>query len=972
MSRSAVETHLQPGRQFSGTPEKDILTRMQELHVPNASVTVIKGGVVEWSQDYDGVSQASEDSAVAPVFQAGSISKTVNAVLAMKLLVEAKDDAKKIKIDEDLSPRLLAMGIPNNTGKAITLAQLLSHTAGTSVHGFPGYLSTSAHIPSTSEILAGNPKLKKLKRKDPDPKDLETPNTIPVEVVREPGKECVYSGGGTTIIQKLIEDAYPGETYASLAQTHIFNPLGMTQSSFEFKAPGATTGAEVQKGHDRNGSVIPGDWRMHPELGAAGLWTTSKDLAKFTIAMQDAYLGNPNPLLSTETARHMLTRQPDLGYELCLASDDPNTALEPNKLYIALDEKNQTLMYSVLTSQGVEIRNKPLIDYVGQIPDPLTAGTVTSLDKTEILKITSKAGDTRDFRYGLGFEVHGEGDAIAFCHGGVNEGFQADFICFPNLGMGAIVMTNSDNGMRLMREIFSSLAQNYDYPERTTRFVDAVTLDDETLQRCGGEFKVNMDNQDIFFFAKIENGQLHLSLPMPDIFGDARKELVFTPLSPTKFFCVEHQFEVIFDTDYTSMVFADGLRSIRNDMPLSDQQALVDQIYQAAKNNYIFSDKLSETVFKAMLLSEIETINRETPHIGKKQFCEKINAFLKEIDPHLIMQYDPSQISDHLTHSRVIDDSRNNSGVRFNLTGIEPPESAFEKFQRENYGFSNQPIDETAVPANIGYLKITDFLDPTADSLGVKAKEKAHELLRNMQGKQALVIDLRGSHGGSPEMVEFILSYLLTEQDKAKIPNGVYNTIYDASKGQTKEYKVRPTEFCLDMPIRVLTDEHTFSAAEEMAYDLQQINRHTLQDDRIQVVGQKTKGGAHPMTGFPLTSPGSDATQDISQRVNPDYFLWVPDRTAVNPYTGTNWEDGPKKAGQEPGVKPDVEIPIDQNTLTATLTELTLRMCESRDAESVAVLAKGAGFISQHTTIQRAAQSTVVEKNPSKDTLEKR
>ncbi|OGT51752.1 MAG: hypothetical protein A3E84_05085 [Gammaproteobacteria bacterium RIFCSPHIGHO2_12_FULL_42_13] len=62
MSRSAVETNLQPGRQISGTPAKDILTRMQELHVPSASITVIKDGVVEWSQDYDGVSGTSKDA----------------------------------------------------------------------------------------------------------------------------------------------------------------------------------------------------------------------------------------------------------------------------------------------------------------------------------------------------------------------------------------------------------------------------------------------------------------------------------------------------------------------------------------------------------------------------------------------------------------------------------------------------------------------------------------------------------------------------------------------------------------------------------------------------------------------------------------------------------------------------------------------------------------------------------------------
>ena len=107
------------------------------------------------------------------------------------------------------------------------------------------------------------------------------------------------------------------------------------------------------------------------------------------------------------------------------------------------------------------------------------------------------------------------------------------------------------------------------------------------------------------------------------------------------------------------------LESRRNDMPLADQLALVDSIYQAIKNNYIFRDKpeLSESVFKASLAAEIESINRENPGIGKEQFCEKINLFLNKIDPHLILQYDRAQISDHLAHHRVVDDPRGNAGA---------------------------------------------------------------------------------------------------------------------------------------------------------------------------------------------------------------------------------------------------------------------------------------------------------------------
>lgn len=297
------------------TPE-DIITRMKELNVPNASVIVIKGGVVESSLDYNAESESAEKLEVRPVFQAGSISKTVNAVLAMKLLVEAE----KIGLNDDLTTQLREMGIDNNTGKPITLAQLLSHTAGISKPGlgFLGYHSNSSYTPTTEQILAGNPDLKGLgaeelvKKIDFEKRAPET-NTPPIEVVSEPGKECHYSGGGTTIIQKLIENLYcaPGssETYASLAKKHIFEPLEMRQSSFERKMPREPGLEEVQKGHFEDGAVISGDWRIYPELAAAGLWTTSNDLAKFMIAIQDAYLGTSEKLLNTETAKQMLTRQ---------------------------------------------------------------------------------------------------------------------------------------------------------------------------------------------------------------------------------------------------------------------------------------------------------------------------------------------------------------------------------------------------------------------------------------------------------------------------------------------------------------------------------------------------------------------------------------------------------------------------------------------------------------------------------------
>lgn len=345
------------------------------------------------------------------------------------------------------------------------------------------------------------------------------------------------------------------------------------------------------------------------------------------------------------------------------------------------------------------------------------------------------------------------------------------------------------------------------------------------------------------------------------------------------------------------------------------QKTLIESMYNLIKNNYVFHANVTHREFNKMLYECLATLNSEFPTADKEKFCTEINSVLKLIDPHLILKYDPNQIADHFEHGRIIDDPRKNGCAKFKLDGIEPPQAWFDKFAKENYGFAVTPPDKSlSVPTNIGYVKINDFLDPR-DKLGYLAQQKAFEILNNMRDKKAIIIDLRDSHGGSPEMVEFIISYLLSEADKAQIKDGVYNRIYDLATGQSKEYHVKPTKFNLNVPVRIIINDQTFSAAEELVYDLQQINKHALKNDRFLVIGQTTQGGAHSMTGFPLMETAQTG-------INKDYFLWVPTKTTINPYTKTNWEDGPKKEGQKPGVRADVEIPKEENALKFAVDQL--------------------------------------------------
>ncbi|MEV7567953.1 S41 family peptidase [Streptomyces tanashiensis] len=138
---------------------------------------------------------------------------------------------------------------------------------------------------------------------------------------------------------------------------------------------------------------------------------------------------------------------------------------------------------------------------------------------------------------------------------------------------------------------------------------------------------------------------------------------------------------------------------------------------------------------------------------------------------------------------------------------------------------------------------------------------------------QALIVDLRANRGGDPDTVAFVCSYLLDERTHL-------NTMHWRRDERVEQSWTLPhvpgARFGGSKPLYVLTSDSTFSAAEELAYNLQQLGRAV-------VVGERTRGGAHPCKGF---------------TVHPHLEATIPFGRAVNPVSGTNWEGT--------GVQPDV------------------------------------------------------------------
>ena len=91
---------------------------------------------------------------------------------------------------------------------------------------------------------------------------------------------------------------------------------------------------------------------------------------------------------------------------------------------------------------------------------------------------------------GLGPMLHNAGRALQFEHGGSNEGYKCQVIYFPELGRGAAIMTNSDEGSSLAKEILNALAKEYDWPEYGTREVQPIALDSASVRQLVGEYPV--------------------------------------------------------------------------------------------------------------------------------------------------------------------------------------------------------------------------------------------------------------------------------------------------------------------------------------------------------------------------------------------------------------------------------------------------------------------------------------------------
>jgi hypothetical protein len=287
-------------------------------------------------------------------------------------------------------------------------------------------------------------------------------------------------------------------------------------------------------------------------------------------------------------------------------------------------------------------------------------------------------------------------------------------------------------------------------------------------------------------------------------------------------------------------------------------EAIIGQALDRIEAGYVFPELVGDigaAIRRRLAAGEYDDLDGPT-------LCARVTADLQEARPdkHLrLLWVDEPQSLDPADE----DDGR----------------AAFlELLRTENQGIRRvEQLD-----GNVGLVDVRRIADAGEGAGAIGAA------MQLVTGTSALILDLRDCRGGAPEGAAMWCSYFFGD-DQVHL-----NDIYERSTGVTRQYWTiahLPAPRYPDRPVYALTSAVTFSGGEDVAYTLQAHGRAV-------VVGETTRGGAHPTARHPVTE---------------HILVTVPTARTINTVTGTNWEGV--------GVTPDLPVPADQ-ALDAALEHL--------------------------------------------------
>ena len=236
-----------------------ISSQLQKDHIAGAVVTVVSQGQTVFSKGY-GYSDLEAQTPVDPartLFRPGSISKLFVGVAAMQLVEQGRLD-----MSVDVNRYLKDFQIPATYSQPVTMANLLTHTAGFDTTYRGTYVRSPADLEPLGPYLATH---------------------LPDRVV-PPGQVTAYSNYGISLAGHVIEQI-TGMPFDQYVSANILQPLGMEHSTFTQPPADSLSGA-MSKGYlYSNGQFLPRPFEVVQVWPAGSLSATAADMDRFMIAM---------------------------------------------------------------------------------------------------------------------------------------------------------------------------------------------------------------------------------------------------------------------------------------------------------------------------------------------------------------------------------------------------------------------------------------------------------------------------------------------------------------------------------------------------------------------------------------------------------------------------------------------------------------------------------------------------------------
>ena len=287
------------------------------------------------------------------------------------------------------------------------------------------------------------------------------------------------------------------------------------------------------------------------------------------------------------------------------------------------------------------------------------------------------------------------------------------------------------------------------------------------------------------------------------------------------------------------------------------QREVVARLKVALQQNYVFPDRIP------VISAELDKRVQAEP-IDAKPFAASLAQGLVKAsdDLHFSVAFDPDEVA---------------ADNRAKASGETTTQAQRDSERAANFGFR----DARRLDGGLTYVRFDFFADPQY------AQDTAAGAMRFAEGAKGLILDLRYNNGGVLELAQFLMSYLYPAGKEQKFFE--YNYTERGVRVERSQWSLAavPGQRSGTIPVVVLTGSTSFSAAEWMAFSLQRLGRATL-------IGERTAGGAHPVTRVPIDDR---------------FMLQTPIGQIRDPVKGQDFEGV--------GVTPDLVVPASAALLVA-------------------------------------------------------